>query len=123
MNVWNRAKALAYAYVRYAHAVGASALNSKLPFLHVTLHPFVPYAKLVVPVAAAVGMGHAFALDAMWMRILSDEEARRRHIAEGKHGAAAIEYYRAARRGSQPPEHELGAQGSGNRQAVKMSGT
>lgn len=86
-------KALASAHIRSVHAVGAAFVAPRQPLLHIVLHPFVPYAKYALPIAGIVAIGHIFSLDAMMMRILSDDEAKRRHIQEGRHGRDAVQHY------------------------------
>ena len=91
--VLQRLRSLGLACLQYMHAVASATVTPKQPALHIALHPFVPYVKYVAPMAAIIAIGHAFSLDAMMMRILSDDEARRRHIQEGRHGRDAIQYY------------------------------
>lgn len=78
----SRLRRYAWSYVRYAHAVSAAAWHPKQPLLHVVLHPVIPYVKYVAPVVLLIGVGHLTCLDLMFVRMLADEDARQRRLAE-----------------------------------------
>ena len=85
-----------WSYVRYAHAVGAALWHPKQPLLHIVLHPAIPYVKYVAPVALLMAIGKLTCLDLMFIRMLADEDARRRRLAERAAVATGAESKRAA---------------------------
>jgi hypothetical protein len=75
-------KSACFSVLRYVHAVSAAITNPKQPLVHIVLHPFVPYLKYAVPLSLVFAIGHFTCLDAMVIRMIADEDARRRHAAE-----------------------------------------
>lgn len=74
----------ARASVRYMHAVGAATMHSRQPFIHILLSPAVPLVKYALPVAAILAIGHLTATDAMFVRMMADEDARLRLLAQSQ---------------------------------------
>lgn len=60
----------------YLRAVRSAATNSRLPFAHITLSPFVPYVKYVAPVFLLWSTFKVLGLDSMYVRILAEREAQ-----------------------------------------------
>jgi hypothetical protein len=76
-------------FVQHVHAVGAAAVHKKQPFVHILLSPTVPLVKYVLPVGIIFAFGHWAAVDAMFIRMMADEDARLRHLADRSQQTAA----------------------------------
>ena len=66
---------------QYLQAASAAVLNRQLPTAHILLSPAVPLLKYVMPVGAVLALGRLSGTDAMFARMMADEDARLQNIA------------------------------------------
>jgi hypothetical protein len=65
-------------FVQYICTVYKSLAASELPRTHIFLSPFVPYIKYIALPTALVITCHATSLDAMFVRMAADADAKYR---------------------------------------------
>jgi hypothetical protein len=79
--MYQHIKSSAWKCLRYFHSVVSAVVHPQMPLVHIALHPFVPYVKYVAPVGLAITVARLTSIDAMMIRIISDEDARCRNLA------------------------------------------